>query len=259
MFRFVLVRVGVVTLLSSSTNCINAFAQSGVQNEIDQLRQQLADQQKQIDELRLLLRDRSKLNETQSASVQPPAPKPAVAHEGLAAPPQNATATAEQSAPAPSGRSPLTLGVGPVTFTPTGFIDYSQVWRSKTVSSGLPTNFAAIPFNDTVEGNRRQTLSSAANSRMGAQINASLASLRILGVVETDFLGYQPGNIATTTNSYGLRLRLAFADLQVGKLEILGGQEWSMLTPGRHGISALPGGLMLTEDLDPNIQSGLGL
>ena len=125
------------------------------------------------------------------------------------------------------------------------------------MTSGLPTNFAAIPFNDTVEGHRRQTLSSAANSRIGMQLDATVSSLKILGVVETDFLGYQPGNISTTTNSYGLRLRLAFADATFGKWEILGGQDWTLLTPGRKDISALPSGLMLTQDLDPNIQSGL--
>jgi hypothetical protein len=151
----------------------------------------------------------------------------------------------------------LAIGSGPVVLAPTGFIDYSQVWRSKTVTSGLPTNFAAIPFNNTVEGQRRQTLSSAANSRLGMELSATVSGLRILGVVETDFLGYQPGNVSTTTNSYGLRLRLAFADVQVGKWEILGGQDWTLLTPGRKGISALSSGLMLTEDLDPNIQSGL--
>jgi hypothetical protein len=79
----------------------------------------------------------------------------------------------------------------------------------------------------------------------------------VLGLVETDFLGYVPNNIATTTNSYGLRLRLAFADLRKGRWEFLAGQNWSLLTPARKGISPLPETLFLTEDLDPNIQSGL--
>ena len=37
----------------------------------------------------------------------------------------------------------------------------------------------------------------------------------------------------------------------------LGGQAWSLLTPARKGISPLPATLFLTQDLDPNIQSGL--
>ena len=75
--------------------------------------------------------------------------------------------------------------------------------------------------------------------------------------METDFLGYQPGNVATTTNSSGLRLRLAFVDARKDKWEVFGGQTWSLLTPGRTGISPLPANLFLTEDLDPNLQSGM--
>jgi hypothetical protein len=147
--------------------------------------------------------------------------------------------------------------LGNISFTPTGFFEYSQVWRSRTVSSGFPTNFASIPFNNTVEGNRKHTVASAANTRLGLQVNTNAFGVRLLGVVETDFLGYQPGNIATTTNSYGMRLRVAFVDVRKGKWEFLGGQDWSLLTPGRKGIAPVPSGLMLTQDLDPNNQSGL--
>jgi hypothetical protein len=153
--------------------------------------------------------------------------------------------------------APLSFELGGVAITPTGFIDFSQVWRSKTVTSGLPTNFAAIPFNNTVLGHRRQTLSSAANSRLGVRINTRVLGFDMLGLVETDFLGYVPNNIATTTNSYGLRLRLAFVDLRKSRWEMLAGQSWSLMTPAREGISPLPDTLFLTQDLDPNIQSGL--
>jgi hypothetical protein len=154
-------------------------------------------------------------------------------------------------------KAPLSFQLGGVAITPTGFLDFMQVWRSDVVSSGLPTNFAGIPFSNTVFGERRQTISSAANSRMGAQIDTKAFGAYVLGVVETDFLGFQPGNVTTTSNSYGLRLRLAFADVQKGKWEILAGQAWSLLTPGRKGIPPLPGNLFLTQDLDPNTQSGL--
>ena len=265
MLIFITKRCGIptiVVLLLSATRSI-AFAESNVQNEIEQLRKQIAAQQEQINELRRMLQAQSEmLNATTGRTVEPKSSSPT--HSLIQAPaaaasgiPSEQASTGGSNRTVGDGRSPLTLGVGPVTLTPTGFIDYSQVWRSKTVTSGLPTNFAAIPFNNTVEGNRRQTISSAANSRLGMQLNTTVSNLLILGVVETDFLGYQPGNISTTTNAYGLRLRLAFADVQAGKWEILGGQNWTLLTPGRKGISTMPSGLMLTQDLDPNIQSGL--
>jgi hypothetical protein len=89
------------------------------------------------------------------------------------------------------------------------------------------------------------------------QMNTRVLGFDVLGLVETDFLGYVPNNVATTTNSYGLRLRLAFADLRKNRWEFLAGQNWSLLTPARKGISPLPDTLFLTQDLDPNIQSGL--
>jgi hypothetical protein len=153
--------------------------------------------------------------------------------------------------------APLSFELGGATITPTGFADFAQVWRSKTVTSGLPTNFAAIPFNNTVLGHRRQTISSAANSRLGMQINTHVLGFDVLGLVESDFQGYVPNNVATTSNSYGLRLRLAFADLRKNHWEFLAGQNWSLITPARKGIDPLPDTLFLTQDLDPNIQSGL--
>jgi hypothetical protein len=94
-------------------------------------------------------------------------------------------------------------------------------------------------------------------SRLGMQINTRVLGFDVLGLVETDFQGYVPNNVATTSNSYGLRLRLAFADLRKNRWEFLVGQNWSLMTPARKGIDPLPDTLFLTQDLDPNIQSGL--
>jgi hypothetical protein len=89
------------------------------------------------------------------------------------------------------------------------------------------------------------------------QINTRVLGFDVLGLVEADFQGYVPNNVATTSNSYGLRLRLAFADLRKNRWEFLVGQNWSLMTPTRKGIDPLPDTLFLTQDLDPNIQSGL--
>jgi hypothetical protein len=240
--------------------------------EMDELRGQLAkqqteirQQQQQIDELRRILGEQARLLATMQVkptSEGPPKTKSAYAELDLSVP-QTQTSQPTQTSQATAqpieanARSPLSVGVGPLTIAPTGFLEYSQVWRSRNVDSGEPTNYAAIPFGDTVDGHRTQTLSSAANTRLGVQVNGNFSALRLLGVVETDFIGFQPGNISTTSNSYGMRMRLAFADIQAGKWEFLGGQNWSMLTPGRKGISPSAADLFLTQAVDPNIHSGL--
>ncbi len=212
-------------------------------NEID--RRLEAEQQQINDRLKVVEAQRLLLEKTPVEKTPLPT-TPVVA--------ASAAPVLQDSAPI---KAPLSLEIGGATFTPTGFLDFSQVWRSSVVTSGLPTSFAGIPFSDSVFGTRRQTLSSAANSRVGLQVDTRVLGAKVLGVVETDFLGFQPGNLTTTTNAYGMRLRLAFADITKGKWEFLGGQDWSLLTPGRTGISPLPGNLFLTQNLDPNLQSGL--
>ena len=192
-----------------------------LEDEIQRLKSMLAAQQEQINELRNLVQSQQRLIEqilprTGAARVQAPAadaPPGSTAQSGAVA----GAPALKDSAPA---KSPLSLRIGGLRLTPTGFFDLSQVWRSKTVTSGLPTDFAAVPFNNTVFGNRRQTLSSAANSRIGLQMGTRVLGFDVLGVVEADFLGYQPGNLTTNANSYGLRLRLAYADLRKAKMEI---------------------------------------
>ncbi len=48
-----------------------------------------------------------------------------------------------------------------------------------------------------------------------------------------------------------------WVDVAKGKWEILGGQTWSLITPGRTGISPLPGNIFYSQDTDVNYQAGL--
>jgi hypothetical protein len=52
-------------------------------------------------------------------------------------------------------------------------------------------------------------------------------------------------------------MRLYWVDAKVGKFEVLAGQSWSLLTPNRNGLSALPGDLFYSQDMDTNYQLGL--
>ena len=126
---------------------------AAVLDEIERLKTRVAAQEVQIKELRQLLETQSKL----LAKALPDtfaAPAPAAASQRAGEVP-----ALPESTPA---KAPSSFHIGGAAFTPTGFLDFSQVWRSGTVASGLSTNFAAVPFFDTVEGNRRQTLASAA-------------------------------------------------------------------------------------------------
>ena len=75
--------------------------------------------------------------------------------------------------------------------------------------------------------------------------------------MESDYLGNNPGNVAVSSNSNTLRSRLYWVDVNTGTWEVLGGQTWSLITPGRTGISPLPGNLFFSQDIDVNYQAGL--
>ena len=63
--------------------------------------------------------------------------------------------------------------------------------------------------------------------------------------------------MAVSSNSNTLRSRVYWVDVAKGKWEFLAGQTWSLITPGRTGISPLPGNLFYSQDIDVNYQAGL--
>src|SRR5208282_3394245 len=102
-----------------------------------------------------------------------------------------------------------------------------------------------------------ETRFSAQNSRIGARIDALVHGVKVLSYWESDFLGTQSTNAGVSSNSNSFRIRLYFVDLTKGKWEVLGGQSWSMMTPGREGISPLPSNIFYSQDMDTNYQVGL--
>jgi hypothetical protein len=156
-------------------------------------------------------------------------------------------------------KSPLSFKIGSAEFTPGGFLDFTSLYRSTNVGSGIATAFGSIPFNNVLpQAGLSETRFSSQYSRLSLKVDAPLTeSTSLTGYVETDFLGFQPANAYQTANSDSLRLRVYWADVRHGKWEVLAGQEWSLLTPNRVGLSPLTQDVFTTVDEDPNFQVGL--
>jgi hypothetical protein len=159
--------------------------------------------------------------------------------------------------PAAAASSPLQLKIGDATITPLGFMDFTTVFRSASAGSGIGTNFGSIPYNSTPTARLTELRESIQNSRIGARIDAMVKNSHVTAYWESDFLGNNPGNVAVSSNSNTFRLRLYWVDVKKDKWEILGGQSWSLITPGRKGISPLPGDLFYSQDVDVNYNVGL--
>lgn len=156
-------------------------------------------------------------------------------------------------------QSPLYFKIGGAEFSPLGFMDFTSVFRSTDVGSGIGTSFGGIPFNaSSPNGQLSELRFSAQNSRLGMKIDANPGGdLKVRGYVEADFLGNAATNLQIGSHSDTMRMRLYWVDVHKGKIEILAGQSWSMMTPNRVGISPMPGDIFYSQDMDTNYQVGL--
>jgi hypothetical protein len=158
---------------------------------------------------------------------------------------------------APGATSPLSFRIGVADFTPFGFLDMTGVYRNEATGSAIGTGFNSFPYANSSNGQLSESKFSAQNSRLGLRIDSTVAGTKVLGYVETDFLGNAPTNLGVSSNSDTLRMRNYFVDLRRGDWEFFAGQDWSLLTPNRRGLSPIPGDIFYTNDMDTNYQAGL--
>ncbi|MBV9301430.1 MAG: hypothetical protein JOY62_05640 [Acidobacteriaceae bacterium] len=233
--------------------------------DLDQLRERITKQEEEIQRLQKSVEEQRALLEKalQNGAAAPqlasaPAesnpvklvPAVNVAHPSLG----NAGGAGQKVAENPS---PLSISIGNTTFTPLGFVDFTWYGRTTNVGSGIGTSFGGIPYNNSVTGRIWENNFSTQNSRIGFRVDSEFLGAKILGYVEADFLGAAPGNVFVTSNSNAFRMRNFFVDVQKGSLEVLGGQDWSMFTPNRKGLSPLPSDIFYSQDMDTNYQAGL--
>ena len=200
-----------------------------------------------------LLVKKGVITQQDAASVQnelsapPMAPAPAMpSNPGLPA-----TAIAKDKT------NPLAFKIGIADFTPLGFMDFTTVYRSTLNGGDIGSSFGSIPYANTANGQLSETRFSTKNSRLGLRIDSTVMDTKVLGYVETDFLGNAATNINVASNSDVMRMRVFFLDLRKDDWEFLAGQDWSMMTPNRKGISPIPGDIFYSQNVDTNYQVGL--
>jgi hypothetical protein len=261
--------------------------------EVRELRQQLADQQRQIEELRQILLGQKKADDIAStpgatpaagqAPIQPvgdrkaigeiasltpilplaaaPAPSPSpfpFPRPQAPAPAKPSGSAANPCEATPEGQTPAFIRLGSTCLIPIGFMDLTAVWRDKNAGSSMGSNFGSIPFNNTVNGNLSEFRIVPQNSRIGFRFDGDWKGTHFIGYNEFDFNGTSGSSaLAASNGAFVPRLRLFWVDVRKGKIEFLGGQSWSMMTPNRKGLSALPGDLFYTQVVDINYVAGL--
>ena len=249
-------------------------------DEIAQLKAQVAALQKQLDQLTQKLDAVTAAKDAEPAPPKPeprayapgsltasttpvaaavPAAAPPAVSSPIANPPLPKVATPQEGGAGAPPPSPLQIPIGSVTITPVGFMDLTATWKDKNAGGSLGSNFGGIPYNNNIPAAKLSEFRfSPQNSRLGFRVDGIFKGIRFIGYNEFDFLGQSAANNLSVTNgAFVPRIRLYWVDTRKGKFEFLAGQSWSMMTPNRKGISALPGDLFYSQVMDVNYLIGL--
>ncbi|HSK43775.1 MAG TPA: hypothetical protein VLA83_07810, partial [Candidatus Binatia bacterium] len=157
--------------------------------------------------------------------------------------------------------SPLSFRIGGTDFTPGGFVDFENVFRTTNATSAtgnpIATSFGGLPFNNTIQGHLTEFRSTGQYSRYNLKVSGKYGANNVVGYIEGDFNGNDAANVFVTANGHTNRLRLYWLDLKRGKWEFLGGSSWGLETPNRTGLSPMPADLALTLGEDANVHVGI--
>lgn len=133
---------------------------------------------------------------------------------------------------------PTSIRYKGITITPGGFLEASGFVRSHNENADTTSNFGALPFGGTGNGNLSEFRFSARNSRISLLGEGKVGGTRLTGYFEMDFAAAAPTANQLLVNAFSPRMRQAFvqADFSNG-LTITGGQFWNLMTTNRRGIA----------------------
>jgi hypothetical protein len=237
---------------------------------ISQQQQQIAQQQQQLQTLQQKLDEKNSGKQPQqdasssssdgassSSATRMAAGTPHIANASLNTTPAAATATMAQETE--KKESPLSFRIGGTEFTPGGFVDFENVFRTTNTGGNITTPFGTIPFANAATGAGQLTefRSTGQYSRYNLKISGKYGENKILGYIEGDFNGNDANNVFFTSNPHTNRLRLYWGDFRRGNWEILAGQTWGMQTPNRVGLSPMPSDVFVPIGEDAQTHVGL--
>ena len=133
-----------------------------------------------------------------------------------------------------------TLASGPVTVTIGGFLAFETIYRSRNENSDMGSQFNAVPFSSSPYGHLSETRFSARQSRLSVMATGDVdADTHLTFWNEMDFLGAAQTANSNQSNSYNLRIRNMYTTVDWDSLglQLLAGQNWSLVTANTKGIT----------------------
>ncbi len=143
-------------------------------------------------------------------------------------------------------KGPLPEPSGPDAFyfkglkiTPGGFFAMETVYRDHWLGADVNTPFGGIPFGGSAFEHTPETRFSARQSRLSMLVQGNIdPQTHVQGYVETDFLGAGETANSNESNSYNLRIRQMYSNIDWDNwgLHLTAGQMWSLATLNSNAI-----------------------
>jgi hypothetical protein len=150
---------------------------------------------------------------------------------------------------------PTALHFKGITITPGGFLAAETVRRSRALASDINTPFNSITMPGASASNISEFFGTGRQSRVAMLAEGRLASAKVSGYVEADFLSAGVTSNNNQSNSYTLRQRQVWAQAALDNgFTLTGGQMWSLVTETKHGVDNRSEALPMV--IDPNYTVG---
>jgi hypothetical protein len=151
--------------------------------------------------------------------------------------------------------SPDSIHYKGVTLSPNGsFLAAETVYRNRATGGDINTPFNAIPLSNANIAKVGEFYGTGRQSRAALLAEGKLDAYTMRGYYEADWLGVGVTSNNNESNSYVMRQRQLWAQFEGGPILFTAGQQWSLATETRQGMTnrteALP------QTIDPQYQVG---
>jgi len=241
---------------SSNSEAPAKPASPTVENQLQQLRELLEAQSKQLQEQNDALKEQRKEMDVMRANLKavnaPLENEGALPASSLAG--QPALSAGYVASPDEDKPDAYQIRFKGITITPGGFAAAEGVWRQRGIVNDVNTDFKGTPFSGASNAHLNDLNFSGRQSQINVLIQGKLDGVKIGSYFEGDFLSAGVTSNNNETNSYTFRQRQFWAQAAFESgWTITGGQMWSLATETKKGTQPLTEARPMTIDAQYNV------
>jgi len=120
--------------------------------------------------------------------------------------------------------NPLSMRYKGISITPVGFFAFETVYRQRSLNSDINTPFNSTPYPGAAQAHTSELNFSGRQSRVGGLFEGNTGPFKLSGYVEADFLSAAASSNDNQSNSYSLRQRQIWGQAATeGGFKVTGG------------------------------------